>query len=153
MRCELCGSEGQLFISVVEGVKLKVCKICSKFGSTSEQIFEKNEIRAKKVLSAYKVEQGVIFSNDFGQIIKNAREILGLKQAEVAEKIQIKESLYRSIESGRVEPPIELAKKIEDFLKIKIQEEVKLDYETKKDKSRGGLTIGDLIHTNDSKPR
>ena len=65
MRCELCGSEGQLFISVVEGVKLKVCKICSKFGSTSEQIFEKNEIRAKKVLSAYKVEQGVIFSNDF----------------------------------------------------------------------------------------
>ena len=78
---------------------------------------------------------------------------MGLKQAEVAEKIQIKESLYRSIESGRVEPPIELAKKIEDFLKIKIQEEVKLDYEAKKDKPRGGITIGDLIHTNNTKPR
>lgn len=152
MRCELCGNEGQLFISAIEGVRLRVCKMCSKFGSTSVQMFEKSELKAKKVLNVYKDEKGVIFSNDFGQIIKNAREILRLKQAEVAEKIQIKESLYRRIESGRVEPALELSKKIEDFLKIKILEEVKLDYETKKDKSRDGLTIGDLLDANNSKP-
>ena len=30
--CETCGSEGNLVLSLIEGVELKVCKQCSSFG-------------------------------------------------------------------------------------------------------------------------
>jgi putative transcription factor len=55
---------------------------------------------------------------DYGRKIKEAREKAGLKQAELAQRINEKHSLLRKIENEELMPGEEIRKKIERVLKI-----------------------------------
>ena len=83
----------------------------------------------------------------YGRIIKKKREELGLKQEDFARKINEKVSLIHNIESEHFEPSINLARKIERFLKIKLVEqfEEQLSGKSKKLTSTDEMTIGDII--------
>ena len=53
------------------------------------------------------------FAGDYAKRIKNARTNSKLNQEQFAQKLNEKPSLLRRIESGKVEPTIKLAEKIE----------------------------------------
>jgi len=157
MQCDLCGSKSELYKALVEGTELNVCGKCSKFGKIIEAIkTEKEEKKNQKEQKKKKKKEEMpdkeilqVIVPDYAQLIKNAREKLNLKQEDFAKKINEKNNLIHLIETGKFEPNIDLARKLEKFLKIKLveeHEEIRLG-ERKKDKPET-FTIGDFIKVN-----
>lgn len=141
MNCELCGKEGNLVIALVEGIQMKVCPNCSKYGKILDEVKPIAKKEKKKINEEEYVE-GIV--EDYAKLIKNKREELGLKQEELAKKINERESVIHKIENGSLEPSVKLAKKLERFLKIKLIKEYSVKYKKIGNESKL-LTIGDLI--------
>ncbi|MEM4637782.1 MAG: multiprotein-bridging factor 1 family protein [Candidatus Woesearchaeota archaeon] len=149
MDCELCGQKPAVLISEIEGTMMNVCKDCAKFGSI------KNKKNIKLVVIGEKqksVEPNYIFVENYGLKLKKEREKLGLKQEEMAKRLNIRSSLLHQIESQHLKPSIDLARKLERELKIKILEEIKndineddLDIKKNLGNKKEGLTLGDFI--------
>jgi len=150
MQCDICGKEAQLFKAKVEGTVLNVCQPCASFGEVIGKIAEHIPAQpSKPIVKAPNGEepmQQVV--KDFAPIIKNKREQLGLKQIDFAKKINEKESLVHKIETGTITPSIELARKLEHFLGVKLVEVVAED-KTATSAAKSGksdeLTLGDAI--------
>ena len=142
--CDMCGASDVLYKTEIEGSFLKVCKRCSSYGKVMARVKVPVEIPRKE-----KVEEPIIiqFINpEYSNLIKQGRERLNLKQEEFAKKISEKESLIQKLEGGQIEPSIELAQKLERFLKIELIEEYKdIPTSSQKKDAGEGLTIGDLI--------
>ena len=72
----------------------------------------------------------------------------GLNQEEFAQKLNEKPSLMRRIEAGKVEPTLELAKKIENVYQIKLLKEIDSLEPSEKGsaymKTSTGSTLGDI---------
>jgi len=96
----------------------------------------------KRKESGMGFESAVLVSN-YNVLIRQARESMGLTQADVAKLIGEKESIVRRLESGRMAPTLELAKKLEKLLKIKLYEEVRQEQESPKP-HEFQLTLGDV---------
>jgi len=157
LNCDLCGKPGRLFKVELEGSRIVACEDCSKYGKVIHEIKEEP---SKNKMSAKAKEQGIIRSaprtpetiqfivKDYSSKIKNAREKKGLKQEDFAKQINEKESLLHQLESGKMEPNMELAKKLEKVLGIKLIEEITLEPEEKTDKMKanGPMTLGDMIN-------
>ena len=140
--CELCGKDTQLIAAVVEGSELKVCSSCGRFG----KLLHKPIARVAKVPVQKSPEAVEVVVLDYAVRIRNAREKSGMTQKDFALKLNEKESIIHKLENGLFVPPIDLAKKLERLLRIKlveIEEEEKA--ETAK-KSSGPLTIGDILN-------
>ncbi len=73
--------------------------------------------------------EDVEYVEDFGRIIREAREKMGLTQEDLAQQLNEKSTIIRKIEAGEFNPPIELMRKIEKLLKVKlivpVEEELK----------------------------
>ena len=139
--CELCGKDTQLFRAVVEGSELNVCSGCGKYG----KMLQKPVMWAKKVVEKAPEHVEVVVS-DYAQKIRAAREKTGMTQKEFALKLNEKESIIHKLENSLFVPPIDMAKKLERLLRIKLVEiEQEEKAETAK-KSSGPLTIGDIIN-------
>ena len=145
----MCGKETQLLKTIVEGTELKVCQNCSKFGKVIGKIAEPVIEKKKKIIEekeeAPEMVQGIV--PDYPAKVKNARESAGMKQEELAKKLNEKESVIHKIETGHYEPNLALARKLEKFLKIVLVESYELEKEknAKKAAPGGPLTIGDMI--------
>lgn len=145
----MCGKESRLFKTLIEGVELNVCDNCAKFGAVVKAVAVENKISHKqkiKEVKRKKVEEVIeLIVSGYGKIIKSKRENLGLKQEELAQKIAEKESLIHNIESEKFEPSIELARKLERFLRVDLVEQQKVGkFESKEDDGKG-MTLGDLM--------
>ena len=150
MLCDMCGSEGKLYKTIVEGAELTLCDKCSKFGKVMGVVKQQEEVKKEKKLLFEKVkepEQEVmeIITENYAEKIRKKRESLDLTQKEFAKKINEKESLIQKIETGNFEPSISLAKKIERFLNIKLIEEHEEIHEKPQHAKTGTFTIGDFI--------
>jgi uncharacterized protein (TIGR00270 family) len=150
MRCDLCGKEGDLYKTLIEGTELNVCEGCSSFGKVLNKITQQREVKKRKqpVFDEVREESKVyeFVKEDIGTLVKNKRERLGLKQGELAKKMAVKESLIHNIESGHFKPSIGLAKKISKFLSLDLIERIKeKKIEKKKNIDDRELTLGDLI--------
>ncbi len=143
--CDLCGKEKKIVKAKVEGTTLNVCENCAEFGEIIE--IPKEVIKEVKQKNKSIMEEEVIeyLSNDYSKKIKQAREKINLKQEELAKRLAIKESLIHKFESGRQEPDLNTARKLENFLKIKLIEKYKEKYEKKTSKGSDSFTIGDII--------
>ncbi|MFH1770915.1 MAG: multiprotein bridging factor aMBF1 [archaeon] len=146
MYCDMCGSDNDLFKCRIEGGFLNVCKNCSQYGEVIEKIEKPKPVEEEKKPNV--AERGEIIQiiiPNYAKIVKNKRENLGLKQKELAEKIAEKESIIHQVESGHMEPPMELARKLESFLKVRLV----VQYEEKgtfaKSDETPFMTLGDLI--------
>jgi len=142
MNCDMCGRILEFPYEVeVEGATMQLCKSCSVFGRITKQ--PKISVTRKKYV--IKREEYIDFIvEDYPVRIRNARESKNLKQQDLANKIAVKESLIHKIESGNLEPSIELAKKLEKFLGIKLVEKQKEEHQKVKTND-STLTIGDLL--------
>ncbi len=165
MFCEICGGpiRGKPFRVNVEGSTLLVCRACVRYGRKVEISAETSPISAAKPLkSALKpkrtprkkparaslsIESEYSVVENYGAIIKKAREKRGLKQEDLAKVLKEKVSLLRKIEAEKQAPPPPLARKIERILSVKILVKPRLDIEDAEFKppQKFNLTIGDIV--------
>ena len=148
--CEVCGKKNDILDkAIVEGVLINVCHNCSRFGRVVS--IKKPFVEPKRMISVQHREETEDIVDNYAEIIKQSREKKGLKQEELAMNIAEKESIIHKIETGSLKPSFQLARKLEQFLNIKL---IELQ-EEKKDLSLNlkdnGLTIGDLLKVKNRK--
>ena len=81
---------------------------------------------------------------DFASRIRAARQRAGLTQRELAQRIRVGENVVKRIESGALTPSIELARRIERVLKVKLVEPVAELEEGEGREEEFQLTLGDI---------
>ncbi len=146
--CDMCGQETEdLVIASIEGVELSVCARCAKFGKIlrKQRPQQKEEKKPREIRIPKRAEIIQIISEDYANKIKNAREKMFIKQEDLAKRINEKESLIQHIESGKSEPNIYLARKLDKFLNITLVEQNEEKHEDIKGHSSEGFTLGDFI--------
>jgi putative transcription factor len=151
---------------VIEGAKLTVCTECSKHGKATweEPVKTKLElprqatpmqgpihgpIQIKKKVIQARVDTSQEMTEGYGEIIRQAREKLGLSVEDLGMKINEKASVLRKIELGKISPDNLLVSKLERTMKIKLLSlvsEEKTPQNIPKTVSRE-LTLGDLMPT------
>ena len=141
--CELCGVDDRLVDAIVEGSVLKVCSRCKAFGDVIEVHSEM--VRKEQPRRVFFKEPEEYVTDDYGIVIKNAREKLGLKQEELAKKINEKESVIHKLESEQLKPSLIIANKLERFLGIKIVEKYEENSKPDINFKNASLTVGDLL--------
>ena len=90
-------------------------------------------------------DEYVLVSN-YGSMVRRAREKKGLDHASLASKISEKKSILTSVEAGNMKPNEKLIKKLENFLKITLMEDVEETSSSYKPGSKKNFTMGDLIN-------
>ncbi len=142
MGCDLCGSNSDLFSSIIENSLMNVCQRCLKFGKKVER--NKN-FNVNEVIKRKPKEETVILRDNYNLLIKENREKQKLTQDKLAEKLNEKVSLIQKVENKEIIPSDEFVKKLENFFHIKLFEKYKEDHEMKLNFQSGALTIGDLL--------
>lgn len=144
-QCEMCGREADLFIVMIEGAQMRVCKEDAKFGKilamAPKPLSKKEEIKQSKP----EKEILEIVVADFSKRIKDSRERLKLSQEELGKKVAEKESVIQHLETNHMRPSLELARKLEKFFKIVLIETVEEVHGASKAAKSDTLTLGDLI--------
>ncbi len=141
--CDLCGKDFELFKTRIEGSLVDACERCSKFGEVLWRIEDiKSEIKTKKIDD----EDWENIVEDYDKIIRKEREKIGLKQDELAKKLNEKESLIQKIENKQIMPNLKIAKKMEKFFGVKLIENISDNkkIEIKKIEVKS-FTLGDVI--------
>tara|TARA_Y100000310_G_scaffold212686_1_gene213557 strand:+ start:186 stop:647 length:462 start_codon:yes stop_codon:yes gene_type:complete len=148
MNCEICGKTGNLFRTVIEDAELKVCEICSSLGKVLGKVpvmYPSKERTTSTITTQNQPEEVELLVENFNDLIKNSRESQGMTQKEFAKKINEKESIVHKIETGSIKPSIQIARKLEKTLNIKLIEKYQEEYKSTETKEPEDLTIGDLI--------
>ncbi|MFZ8783724.1 MAG: multiprotein bridging factor aMBF1 [Desulfurococcaceae archaeon] len=167
--CEMCGREVDAKVAkraVVEGSPLILCPECYSKLSRKSAVREESLERARSTQQLRSVQQTSVARSsrsvagqariaetyeiveNYHQLIKSARERLGWSQEVLASKVGESVNTIRRIEAGKLKPTIELARKLERVLKIKLLEPVVAEPLNHVSSSRvEDLTIGDLIDT------
>jgi len=161
MNCEICGKKIVGFparVSIEQSVLL-VCKDCSKFGTKIDRTTAKKLESASPKPGSRKLavkpqkkdrfEEFILVEN-YGELIRKARENAKISREELAKRLGEKESVIRRIESGEMYPTAALTVKLERLLKIKLQAAIDRA-ETGSTPPITGVTLGDVAILKDSK--
>lgn len=143
----MCGKQAG-FKALVEGSELFVCGQCARFGKILGELkISQIDPKKQKPQSAIAEEKELmeILVQDYPKLIKSKREALGLTQEDFAKKINEKSSLIHKIESGHFEPNVELARKLERFLKIVLVEEHEEIHKKEAKAKSEHFTLGDFV--------
>ena len=153
--CEMCGMpiEGKPYKVIVEGTEMIVCERCYRSIKAKATPIEPKSVKEKPKKSVKKqkeapkkkvVEYEVV--EDYARRVREARERLGMSREELGTKVGAGENVIKRIELGRLEPDLELARKLEKVLGIKLVR--KVEYEetvTTKAPKDEELTLGDIV--------
>jgi len=158
--CPICGGKiwGKGQKVLIEGAKMTVCQSCAQYGKkvisktkpssigTISIIKQKNSKSKSSNKTSSTLEPSIEIVSDYSKRIRNARTQNNLTQEQFAQKLNEKPSLIRRIESGKVEPDLKLAKKIEEVYNIQIlktTDEIKVNTEKYMKKS-STPSMGDI---------
>ncbi|MDD5172474.1 MAG: multiprotein-bridging factor 1 family protein [Candidatus ainarchaeum sp.] len=151
--CDICGKNQVRAQILVEGAKLLACGACMRSGKVLHR-FDDDEAVAPSVPSApATLESGEEVAEGYGKTIRNARERMGLPIAVVAERINEKEAYLHGIEAERLMPTLEVAKKLEKELSVKLVEKVQASVGQTSSGSRSFTppTLADMLETKKKK--
>ncbi len=154
--CDLCGKEAKLTKTEIERARLNVCESCARYGQKvyTEIDFSKPEEKEPSRKAEFSRPSFVTSQSEeqieegYALIVKMARERMKLTQADLAKAIAEKENTIHHIETSQHEPTMKVAKKLEQFLRVKlIVKNLQKAVSNLKDVdfSETGLTIGDLL--------
>ncbi len=145
--CEMCGRSGALSNSLVEGVELKVCGNCAKYGKAAAlRTVPRNGYKRsfqRKEEPAFRIVRGC------ANVLRSAREKQGLSQKEFASSIGERESVVAKWESGSMKPRVGVARRLEKRFGVVLVESdenknVNVSADSAKKKS-DVFTLGDFI--------
>ncbi|MHA2035633.1 MAG: multiprotein bridging factor aMBF1 [Promethearchaeota archaeon] len=158
--CQICGSiiwgKGQRVI--LEGARITVCHNCAQHGTKihkpTSYTYGKTPIQKKPYASPKRpkikpqIVEEIEIVSDYAKRVRNARNKLGLNQDQFAQKLNEKPSLIRRIETGKAEPTVKLAKKIQNLYSVQLlTKSDETDYnvqESKFMKKSSGSSLGDI---------
>ena len=120
--CDICGKQNASSIALIEGAKMAVCATCSKFGKILHSIDLEGHTEIQAPSREQEVEEIV---ENYGKMIREKREKLGLPIAVIAERIQERESYLEKIEREHLLPSLNVARKLEHELGLKLVEKSK----------------------------
>lgn len=153
----MCGKEASLILLEVEGVELKACPSCTRFGSV-KQNSEKNwgkespnflqGINHPVNQSPRNEEPELKLVDNYSSLIRSEREKRGMKQEDFAKFLNERESIVSKWEQGTLKPGVDTAKKLEKQLGINLIEI--LDYAGSEKlanpkEKKDVFTLGDFI--------
>ncbi|ADN49441.1 multiprotein bridging factor aMBF1 [Vulcanisaeta distributa] len=167
LTCDVCGAliEGEPVIVEIDGAVLTLCQRCARKYTNVKGV---KVIRGPSQVQAtqqpvsvikYESRRGVTYRvskprvnvdkyevvENYAELIREARESLGMSRDVLAKVIGVKESILRRIEDGQLIPDVELARKLEKALGISLLREAEdVGYETQKPVSKS-LTLGDVV--------
>lgn len=144
--CELCGKRiDSAYVVDVEGVELRVCTKCA----SGKRIMSKPETRpiAKpRYTRVRKNEEEPSLREDYGNIMRRARERMKLPLGVLAEMLNEKETLLLRVEQGKTLPSASLIKKLEKALGIRLYEKEKAETNDNVQRSRAeSVTMADYL--------
>lgn len=167
LQCDVCGRKiiGEPKRVIIEEAKMTTCSECAKLGSG---FWEPELPKAGKRTSPEKKVKTVAIEGSgaqyrkastssfedveviqgFGQLIKQARERMGLTPDDLGKRIGEKESVIKKVEGGKIVPDVRLATKLEHALKIKLltkTSEPKIEKTALTEKTRRELTLGEIV--------
>lgn len=155
--CEVCGERASRLVRVlIEGAELSVCVDCSRLG---DPVKPKPRLRRRiagspspasrrsyRRASLEEVDEGYVLVENYGLLVKRARERIGLTLRELGAKIGEKASVIAKIEGGRLKPDQTLLMKLEHFLGVRLlTKPVAVRVPRFEPKTQPGLTIGDIL--------
>lgn len=162
--CEMCGREVDVKVAkriLFEGSQIIVCPECYSRLSKRSIVRESAKRSTRALVSATSTKVKVVGSGrntslsqfekyevveNYYQVIKSAREKLGWSQEVLASKIGESVNIIKRIESGKLKPNLELAKRLERVLKVKLLEPVVVEVSKYTQRSSSeDLTVGNLI--------
>jgi putative transcription factor len=158
----MCGRpiKGQPILAKVEGAVMELCTACAKFGekitptkppspptqsrtpiarTTRPQFRPKTEKRYDKFEEHWEV------SHDIGSKVRKYRSDLGLTQKQLATRTNIATTILNRIESGKYIPPLEIARKLEKVMKIKLVTRSEDLVPPPPSSSSASPTLGDIV--------
>ncbi|HLP79904.1 MAG TPA: multiprotein-bridging factor 1 family protein [Acidobacteriota bacterium] len=124
-QCELCGADGPVSPTTVEGVSMKVCSKCARFG-TGGQAAPSSESRRfssptrSRSWAPREEEAAEFVLPNAGDLLKAERERRGLRQVDMSRMLNLKESILHQFESKSTVPTLDVVKKIQAGLSIKL---------------------------------
>jgi len=159
MYCEICGKKivGKPMLINLKGAMLYVCKDCAeKYGKsltfrTKENVSTTANVKrsSQKVSESDKEILSFKYIDSFGKTIKEAREKQNLTIEQLSALVGIKESTLKKIEAEKIQPSLQIMRKLEKILKIKLiekEEDIAPSKILIKDKN-SGITLGELLDT------
>ena len=148
MDCEMCGKDEAALKAVIEGTIITVCENCSRFGKVVGKISVpaaavKGKAGKERMPAGEDYIEMVV--PEFGCMIKQKRESLGLKQDEFARKVAVKESVLHKMETGSLKPSLEEARRLGKALGLKLVEKLEEGPAVATPQRKDMLTLGDMI--------
>lgn len=160
MECEMCGKTVGTRRYMVDKTVMNLGLECAKYGTamdspapvgTQASMAQGLERRAQRMTSrsVYDNEQPTLVT-DAGARIHKAREAKGLTPEQVGNKVSCRVPELKHIESGKLRPSDEVARKLEKELGIVLFEKPEANQPitsgaNKKPVGNAGLTIGDIL--------
>ncbi|NYZ73720.1 TIGR00270 family protein [Candidatus Micrarchaeota archaeon] len=151
--CDICGKNQVRAQILVEGAKLLACGACMRSGKVLHRFDEGDETPPLVTSAPVTLESGEEVTEGYGKTIRNARERMGLPIAVVAERINESEAYIHGIEAERLIPTLEVARKLEKELAIKLVEKVQASVGPTSSGSRSFTppTLADMIDSKKKK--
>jgi len=116
---------GRPYYAEVDGVEMVLCASCymklvrSGRAKPLKRRQPPKRVAPPRVRSRTSIAEYELV-DDYDERIRSARQAKGLTTKELALKLRISESLLRKIEQGKMKPSIELARRIERLLGVKL---------------------------------
>lgn len=146
--CELCGrAMSDVYLVNVEGAELRVCVNCARGKKVIATYAEQKKQKGRPIVSTRPPrEEDERLVENYGTLIREARERMRLPLKVLAEMIAEKETFLARVEHQSTMPSIALTKKLEKALNIKL---IDMSSDTG-GQSRGsgrseGVSLGDFI--------
>ena len=107
-------------------------------GETPEEVAEP-KLKVKEG-----IEEEFVLIENYGKVLREARERLGLDRKELGKRIGEKESVLKRVEEERMRPDEKLLKKLQKALGVELLKKVEGGVR-KSEKKEAKLTLGDVI--------
>lgn len=154
MDCEVCGESGASKTAEVEGTEFVVCDTCSSLGEVKKDLSKRRE-RKKRAggsggsgshdwRSSLPTASKEVLRRNYGKLVREAREEMGLTMEELAGRLSEKESVVRRIENEELRPDEDMSKKLRRELEIELFEEPERASQSFEGEGDDSLTIGDV---------
>lgn len=142
MDCEICGRSRADAEVLVEGSRLKVCKLCSSLGQQMERMPVARPASIGRPIRMPD-ELNMETREDISNLVKKGREKLGLTQGQLTERLRLPSNTIKRIESGWV-PPTDTIKRLETVTRVSLAEGTGSTIELRKKLEKKALTVGDI---------
>jgi len=140
--CEMCGKSKELVVADIEGVELKVCDVCARFGTIRRKV----NIIYPVSRPMQREESSFKVVDNYAALLHAARHKKGLTQEEFAKLLQEKESVVVHWEAGSAKPQIDSARRVGRILGINvIEQDITAAMKIESGKKTEELTLGDFV--------